>query len=229
MLEELLKMFRKESLLDQSYETTVTMLETDEEMFLASVNSLRHLDSAKLPFDIYEKDKMINKFEREVRRNVLTHLTISEAKNVGIGLVLISIVIDVERIGDYTKNIAELAVAHPSRLEGGDLEDTLVEVEDRVKIRFRDLVKSLLDKDVELARRIMSEHRDVSGKCDLALNEILLGKDESLSAPEAVALALYFRYLKRIASHLTNIASAVINPFPRIGFREKPKGDNKPS
>ena len=74
MLEELLKMFRKESLLDQSYETTVTMLETDEEMFLASVNSLRHLDSAKLPFDIYEKDKMINKFEREVRRNVLTHL-----------------------------------------------------------------------------------------------------------------------------------------------------------
>ena len=223
MFEELLKLFGKENLLDQSYKTTVKMLEADEEMFLACVNSLRKHDDSKLPFDIYEKDKKINKYEREVRRNVLTHLTIAEDKNVGAGLVLISIVIDVERIGDFTKNISELAVAHPARLEGGDLESILGDVEEKVQIRFRDMVKCLLEKDEVLARQIMSDHRDISGKCDMALNDILLGKDETLESQDAVTLALYIRYLKRVGAHLSNIASAIVNPFPRIGFREKKK------
>ena len=38
---------------------------------------------------------------------------------------------------------------------------------------------------------------------------------------DAIVLALYFRYLKRVAAHLTNIASSIVNPFPRIGFRAK--------
>ena len=36
-----------------------------------------------------------------------------------------------------------------------------------------------------------------------------------------MATALYIRFLKRISAHLMNIASSVVNPFDRIGFREK--------
>ena len=36
---------------------------------------------------------------------------------------------------------------------------------------------------------------------------------------EAVTTALYVRFLKRISAHLMNIASSVVNPFDRIGFR----------
>ena len=38
---------------------------------------------------------------------------------------------------------------------------------------------------------------------------------------EAVATALYVRYLKRISSHLKTIASSVVNPFEKIGFRDR--------
>ena len=34
----------------------------------------------------------------------------------------------------------------------------------------------------------------------------------------AAAMALYVRYLKRINSHLRNIASSVVNPFDHISF-----------
>jgi hypothetical protein len=34
-------------------------------------------------------------------------------------------------------------------------------------------------------------------------------------------VALYARFLKRIASHSRNIISGVVNPFPRIGYKEK--------
>jgi len=37
---------------------------------------------------------------------------------------------------------------------------------------------------------------------------------------EAVSTALYVRFLKRISAHLMNIASSIVNPFDRIGFRD---------
>ena len=34
-------------------------------------------------------------------------------------------------------------------------------------------------------------------------------------------VALYARYLKRVGGHSHNIVTSVVNPFPRIGYREK--------
>ena len=48
-------------------------------------------------------------------------------------------------------------------------------------------------------------------------------KNQNIEVPDAVALALYMRYLKRVASHLMNAATGVVNPFHRIGYREKNK------
>ena len=42
-----------------------------------------------------------------------------------------------------------------------------------------------------------------------------------MSSGDAVAVALYVRYLKRVAAHLLNILSSVVNPFERIGYREE--------
>jgi phosphate transport system protein len=219
MYKKFLELFGKENLLDQAFRTTIKMLETDREMFAASVESLRKHDNAKLSFDIYEKDKEINKFERDVRRNVLTHLTVTGVHNIVPGLALVSIVIDVERIGDYTKNIVELAQAHPTRLHAGIFENDLVEVEQIVMDRFDKITKVISNMDVDSARAVMSDHRNISSRCDQVLIEIIGEKDKSLTPGNATTLALYFRYLKRIASHLTNIASSIVNPFPRIGFR----------
>lgn len=221
MFENFLKLFSKQNLLDQSYETTVTMLKSDLEMFRATMDVLRNEDTAELPFNIYQKDKEINRFEREVRKNVLTHLAISGVHNVGAGLALVSIVIDVERIGDYCKNIAELATAHAEKLKGGIFEADLKEIETKVLERFEKIIQAVEKPDVEIARDVMSDYRGLTRKSDGILMDIVAEKDKSLAVHDAVVLALYFRYLKRVASHLMNIASSVVNPFPRIGFRDK--------
>lgn len=221
MYRKFIELFGKENLLDQALDTTIKMLKSDLEMFRASKESLRDHDDAELPFDIYEKDKQINKFEREVRRNVLTHLTISGVHNIVPGLALVSIVIDVERIGDFTKNITELAKAHPKRLEAGAYEKDLSEIEKILFIRFDQIIKVLSGPDVELAKQMMLEHRGISSRCDKIMGDIIRGINTPPTASDAVVLALYFRYLKRVASHLTNIASSIVNPFPRIGFRAK--------
>jgi len=225
MYKKFVELFGKENLLDHALVTTIGMLESDLEMFRASKESLRNRDNAKLPFNIYEKDKQINKFEREVRRNVLTHLTITGTHNIVPGLALVSIIIDVERLGDYAKNISELAEAHPSRLNAGAYEKDLAEIEQILIKRFEQIIVVLRGPDFELARQMMMEHREISSRCDKITSDLIRGKNTPESSSDAIVLALYFRYMKRIASHLTNIASSIVNPFPRIGFSAEEAND----
>jgi len=225
MFEKFRELFSSENLLDAAFHTTLTMLEFDHKMFLASSETLREKDTAELPFNIHQTDRKINKYEREVRRNVLTHLTIAGTQNIVPGLVLISIVVDVERIGDYTKNIADLAGKHPARLKTGRFEKVLAEIEDVIRDHFPKVIHILSHQNKEQGRAVMQLENSTAKLSDGIVNEIIGGKNENntLSTGNAVALALYARYLKRINAHLTNIASAIVNPFPRIGFREKKK------
>ena len=55
---------------------------------------------------------------------------------------------------------------------------------------------------------------------DELLNALIVREDPDLVCREAVSSALYVRFLKRISAHLMNIASSVVNPFDRIGFRD---------
>jgi len=63
----------------------------------------------------------------------------------------------------------------------------------------------------------------VNRVCDDSLFGLVREEDKEIQAGNAVALALYFRWLKRINSHLRNIATSVVNPFDRIGFITKTK------
>ncbi len=225
MFEKFKELFSSENLLNAAYNTTLTMLEFDHKMFLASSETLREKDTAELPFNIYQTDRKINKYEREVRRNVLTHLTIAGTQNIVPGLVLVSIVIDVERIGDYTKNIAELAMKHPARLRAGPWEKELTEIEETIRDHFPKVIQVLANQDKELGRSVMQRENVTAKKSDKIASEIITqgNKGKSLTTADAVVLALYARFLKRTNGHLNNIATAIVNPFPRIGFREKTK------
>ena len=223
MFKKFRELFSSENLLDTAYNTTVKMLEFDHKMFMAASETLRLKDNAELPFDIRKADRKINKYQREVRRNVLTHLTIAGTQNIVPGLVLVSIVIDVERIGDYTKNISELATSHPARLKAGRWEEDLCAIEELVRDHFPKVIEVLSNQDKQLGRSIMQQERETSRKSDQMVTEIIAGnsKNRSLSTGDAVVLAMYARFLKRTNSHLNNVATAIVNPFPRIGYREK--------
>lgn len=223
MFEKFKELFSSENLLDTAFDTTLTMLDFDQKMYHASQETLRCSDSDELPFDIRKTDRKINKYEREVRRNVLTHLTVAGTQNLVPGLVLVSIVIDVERIGDYTKNIASLATKHKKRLEGGKHEKALSKIEQTIAENFVTVVEVLKTQEKKSARVVMQKEQDAAERADFITSSMLEPSASSLNVADAVTLALYARYLKRINAHLTNIASAIVNPFPRIGFREKKK------
>jgi phosphate uptake regulator len=221
MWREILKLLSKDNLQVQALNECYEMLDMCHEMVMASVDSLRNRDDASVDIDIYKMDKKLNSFERDVRRKVMTHLSLGHPEDVSSGLTLVSIVIDLERIGDYSKNIYDLAKEHPNRLHGGPLEDQLKEIETKALEQFEQTVRDFKTGDVEQARRLMHHYKeDVSGRSAEFVKAIVSGQVD-LPAAEGAALALYARYMKRISAHSRNLVSALVNPFHRLGYPEK--------
>jgi phosphate uptake regulator len=221
MFKQLFKIFKANTLLDKAYSRSFEMLDMTYDMFERTKKSLRESDDADSTIDVSEMDHRVNKFERKVRRKVFRHLAISGAEDLYSGLVLISIIIDIERIGDYTKNIAELAANFPKKLNARENEEDLVRIENAVADIFKRTRKCFEVGDEVDAKKLIKDYIWINRLCDEKTISYIKENDQKMSSSEAVSLALYFRYLKRINSHLQNIATSIVNPFDRIGFLPK--------
>jgi phosphate transport system protein len=218
-----LGLFRKDDLYDEALADSHQMLDISLHMFWPSVESLRRRDDGTVPVDVYALDKQVNRFERNVRRKVMTHLMISGPADVSSGLVLANVVIDIERIADYSKNIYDLARYHPQRLHAGSLEAEVADIETRVGALFRLMVDAFKTSDIDKARTIMLDYKSrLATECEGIVMRIVSGAVTDLAANDAAALVLYIRYLKRIAAHSRNLVSGIVNPYHRIGYKEKP-------
>ncbi|HRY47623.1 MAG TPA: PhoU domain-containing protein [Candidatus Paceibacterota bacterium] len=223
MWKNVVNLFKKDNLYQQALQQAYAMLDADWLMYEASVESLRQSDTGEIKIDIFAKDKEVNAHERDVRKKVLTHLALSGGAELTSGLILVSVVTDIERIGDYTKNIYDLSRQHPKRLHGGRLESLLQKVEVGVTRIFEETIQAFKTSDEGMARAIMADYKqELAIACDTITNAVVSGKVTDLGGSDAAALALYARYLKRIAAHSRNIISSVVNPFPRLGYKEKP-------
>jgi phosphate transport system protein len=223
MLKELLSVFKNDSLLDRAYKRSFEMLDLTHKMFLEAKNVLRNTETNEVSFDINDQDIAVNKYQREVRKDVFNHLTMSGTETLASDLVLVNIVIDVERIGDITKNIVEVAQGHPEKLSSKLFDDKVAEMEKAVSENFEKTIKAFKEADEVLAEQIIDEYKWISKVSDDMLLALMHNEDTEIKSGSAVALALYIRQLKRINSHLRNVASSVVNPFHRIGYKIKKK------
>jgi len=226
MIKEILSVFRSNTLMDRAFQRSYEMLDLTNKMFVQAKQVLRETEHTNLDFDINNEDNEVNKYQREVRKDVFNHLVLTEGEQLSSGLILISIVIDLERIGDYTKNIVDLAQNHQARLHGGTFENDLIRIENAVLENFQGTIDVFKNSDEEKAIELLNEYKWISKLSDDCLNSLVKQTDPAISSGSAVALALYFRSLKRINSHLRNVTTSVVNPFHRIGYKPKKKKIN---
>ncbi len=223
MIRNLLNLWKKESHCQSAWDSCLEMMNESMKMF-ADASSSFHNDE-KPNCDIYNRDRVINKFERKVRRDIVTHLAVSSNPDINTALVLTAITIDIERIGDYTKNMIELATAHQGIFKPGELSKEISEIENSIQGMFKELIPSMENSDIDGARRILGDHLILVDQVEDCLQDLVAGRALANESGSAVVAALYLRYLKRISAHLKNVASSLVNPYYRIGFREKTATD----
>lgn len=221
MLKKWLTLFKKDNLLSRAYQQSFEMLDITRDMYAEARESLRQREDSEIDLKVKETDKKVNSYEREVRRKVFKHLAVVGPANLPSGLALVSIIIDIERLGDYAKNMVELALDHPGKLHGGEFEEKISRIETAVGDNFIQ-TKDCLERECgDSALELLEKYAWVNDACDEIVVDVVKERDQNIKPGEAAALALYTRWLKRINSHLRNITTSVINPFDRIGFMPK--------
>jgi phosphate transport system protein len=214
MFTDFFRGWKKTTLLKEATEVVDKMLEMTKDMYIFSLRVL--LDNEKEVSDIYKLDQELNNMQIDVRKKVLEHLSINPRQDVTSALILVTIVVDIERIGDYAKNLTELAHLYPEILRGPYI-DRIRKVEETITRNFTDTITAFKGADIELSQTVMAAHAHLAPEIEKIIEDIL--NDNTLKGREAVIYALLARFLKRVSAHLKNVASSVVNPFHRLGYR----------
>ena len=222
VFKNLVNIWKSEDSLSQAWTSSNEMLTLSHVMFTDSIGALRSGEKNKVIKSIKQRDTDINKYQRDIRKKVVTYYSISkDVTNLDSGLVLINMVVDIERIGDYTKNILDLAKYHPKKFVSEKISDDLRVVEKAVIERFGNTIKAVEEMDEEVAKELIKSYRSDLGKLsDNLVASSISGKLQIGEEHKASSMVLYARYLKRIGAHLKNITSVVVNPFESIGYKK---------
>ena len=89
-----------------------------------------------------------------------------------------------------------------------------------IEIAVIKTIEAINSQDEAVARSLMSTYKDVVSSSDKIVNGCISGELSQGNESKSVALALYARYLKRIAAHLKNISTILVNPFEAVGYKK---------
>lgn len=222
MWKELTNIWRANDLSKQAWDQSCEMLELSKDIFSQAIIYLREAHNIETLKELKKRDKEINEFQQEVRRKVLTHYSVqSEKVDIANGLILINMVVDIERIGDYCKNILDLAINHPTQIISEEISEDLTAIENEVQLRFDKTLEAINKQDTNIAKDMKEGyHEQLTGKSDEIVNNVLSGQLDFGSPSKTAAVTLYARYLKRIGAHLKNITTTLVNPFDSIGYKQ---------
>lgn len=216
MLREMIAVWKHQQFMKSVVEEFGQMLKDDEHVLNTAWGALAgevEVDSIKE--SIHDKDKSVNKHERDIRRRLLEHLSINPGQDVSGCLVMMSLVKDAERIGDYSKNIYDVAVMLHKDAKQMKYFAKLAALHGRIKIHMGQLEGAFVNGNQDAAQLILKEYGPIKDECSQILNDIFL---DDLPSREAIATALLSRFLKRINSHISNIASGLVYPLDQIDF-----------
>jgi phosphate uptake regulator len=199
-----------------------TMLAHDRYEFgLAMSALLGDVAADEVNDDLRAIDQEVNRLEREIRRELLVHASVFGGIDTPAVLLYMSIVKDIERVGDYAKNLLDLArdgasfAGVPDAAEwrrlSGELSHLITDAGEAFQRRDADRGRSL--------------HARGDGLLTLFDQRVSALVREDARGVQAVARALAYRYLKRVVAHLMNLLSAVIMPLDRLNYFDEDPED----
>lgn len=170
--------------------------------------------------ELLELDQEINRTERAVRRELLVHGTVRGAQvDQGLMLTYMSVAKDIERIGDKCKDIWELTEMGANFSVGDDTEE-LTKHRNHVAELIEWTLDAFTTEDADKVHELITTINDDADHYD---SHVFHFVQSDLPSRFAAPRALFYRYIKRLSRHLSNILSSVVMPVDRLDFYKKSK------
>jgi phosphate transport system protein len=206
--------------LDRKLETlqkkVLVMGKRVDEAIVSSLQALREMDG-RLARKIIEDDSEVNAMRYEVEEMGLAIIARQQpaARDLRAILAALSIVTDLERMGDHAAGIAKTVLLlgeAPMRM----LPLGLIHMSDLAREMLRRTLEAYMQHDVDLAYAMALQDDLIDTQYRVLFKEIL---GSMISTPDTMDVLLYYLFsghnLERIADRVTNIAERVI--FMSIG------------
>ena len=149
------------------------------------------------------------------------HASVSPSVDIADTLAYMSVVKDVERVGDYSKNLYDLA-KYGADFTAADDYDHLAAYRDKVAQLMEDAIEVFAARDSEGAQNLIN---NADGFLDEYDDNVRAAFKSEGPAADAVARALYFRFLKRITAHIMNLMTSLVAPIHRLDYYDEAKED----
>jgi phosphate transport system protein len=176
-----------------------------------SIDALRRLDQLAA-HQIIRDDQQINRKRFDVENAAIALIATQQpmARDLRTIVAVLNIIVELERMGDYAKGIAEIVLRHGEQ----PLLKPLIDVP-RMADKARDMLRRSLDafvaRDAEATRRIAAEDDEVDALYDQVYRELLTFM---LQDPKTIDRATWLLWtahnLERIADRVTNICERVV-------------------
>jgi len=217
MFKEFFKLWNAADLLTQSVNDSHEMLKIASEMFNIIDGNFTDINKdklAQLKKEVRKKDYLLNHYDKSIRKKIYEHLVLRDKENQELytSLVIFNIVGDVERIGDYIKNIYE--VISVAELKDDHLNIFVNTMYNNIQELFKNTVMAYRDSEEEKAKEINDNFFVYKKEINEMLNKLIIKNDYNNPA----GYALLLRYLKRIGAHLMHISTSISNPIDKIGY-----------
>lgn len=192
------------------------MLDNTEKMYtLVRARLLEESQDPDLEEQIREIDKHVNDAQRDIRRRIIEHLSLQPTVDVNACLLLMSVVKDAERLGDYAKNLHEVTLLQDKPMDVELYRRYFDDLDKEVSTLFQLTREAFVESDETKAQMAWGYENKVAKWCDNVVKEVARS---DLSVNEAVCFTLVARHLKRIVAHLANIATSVVLPLSDLDY-----------
>jgi Na+/phosphate symporter len=196
-------------------EAQVQRMVTDaRHTFDLAMNALTGGSVASVGDEVRRTDRRINVTEMEIRRELVVHFSVHADGDATAMLVFMNMIKDLERIGDYNKNVFDLAEEGVSFVDADDLE-RILGFRDEISSRIALMGEILTTRDSERARAFIARGNVMRHEFDDLVTELV---HSTSVANHAVPRALLYRFLKRITAHSLNVVTAVVMPVDRLDY-----------
>jgi len=221
MLRELLALFRSDDPIARMASEFSKMVDLSRDLTVRAghVLFMEGASEADELEEISKRDVEINQLERGIRKQLIAHLILTKDRSdVTYCLLLMSLVKDVERLGDYAKNVAEIRSEGGGPLPEDEHGAEIHDIRSAVEETYGSVNQVFATSDAKRAAQLIQSGREVNRRCDVLIARVARS---SYDAATTTTMVLAARYYKRIESHLLNILSGVVMPLHKLDYYDE--------
>ena len=199
-----------------------------EEAILDAAQSLETRDE-ELAETVRRRDKVIDALEEKINEEVARVIALRAPTAVDLRIVLSVLKVsgNLERIGDYAKNMAKRTTVLSSMAPVHDAAAALRRMAREVERMLKDALDAYIQRDAGLARDVMERDRDIDQMYNALFREYLTFMMED---PRNITPCMHLHFIakntERMGDHVTSIAEQVIYLVTgEMPEDTRPKGD----